>query len=135
MIRKIFAVSVISIIILSSCQTEIDIISIIDNNAPIVLITKSSEVNNDSLPFQQKDTIEINSEKWDRLKEFAKNNMRGWRTSPASYISDFYITQDEFRFLGWINGDGIVIGFIDLEGKAVQYSKEIKLGELDFLLE
>lgn len=133
MIRKIFTVAVISIMILGSCQTEISINNIIDNNAPLVLIMKSDEINNDSL--QQTDTIKINSEKWDRLKEFARNNMSGWRTSPASYISDFYITQNEFRLLGWINGDGIVIGFIDLDGKAVQYSKEIKPGELEFLLE
>jgi len=133
MIRKFFTVAV--ILILSSCQTEIDINSIIDNNKPLVLIMKSNEINNDSLLFQQIDTIEINSEKWDRLKEFARNNLSGWRTSPASYISDFYITQNEFRLLGWINGDGIVIGFNDLNGNAVQYSKEIKPGELDFLLE
>ena len=120
--------------VFSSCQTEIDIKTIIKENSPLVLTLKTNEVDFVKNMLNQTDTIKINSEKWNKLEEFASNNMNGWKTSPASYISDFYLSQEEFRLLGWTGGNAVVIGFVDLNGKSLQYSKKIKPGELDFLL-
>ncbi len=129
-----FKIVLILLIFLSSCQTEIDIHNIIEESSPLILTLRTSEDDKSKMTLFQTDTIKINSEKWNKLEEFASNNISDWKSSPASYNSDFYLTQKEFRLLGWIKGNRVVIGFTDINGKSIQYSKEIKSGELDFLL-
>jgi hypothetical protein len=130
-----FKIVLILLIFLSGCQTEIDINNIIEEGSPLILTLRTSEDDTSKISFFQIDTIKTNSEKWNKLEEFASNNISGWKSSPASYNSDFYLTQKEFRLLGWKKGNGVVIGFTDINGKSVQYSREIKPGELDFLIE
>ena len=80
--------------------------------------------------------IEIapNSDKFIKLTNWTENNKTGWETTPASYVSEVFVGQGNFRLLYTTGTDGVVIGFTDRENIPKQYSKKIKKGELDFLV-
>ena len=80
--------------------------------------------------------IEIapNSDKFIKLTQWAANNTTGWATAPASYVSEVFVGQGNFRLLYTSGTDGVVISFTDRENNPKQYSKKIKKGELDFLV-
>lgn len=123
----------IAIVILISCQSDLGIDNIIDYNSPFELTETTIDTITGLSKFS-KATIEANSVKWQKLVEFAKCNTEGWTTTPASYISDITIAQGDFRLLYWIGKSAIIISFKDKNGKMKQYHKEIKNGELDFLI-
>ena len=78
--------------------------------------------------------IPTNSEKFNKLTQWAENNTAGWETAPASYVAEVFVGQGNFRLLYTTGTDGVVIGFTDRENNPKQYSKKIKKGELDFLV-
>jgi hypothetical protein len=122
------------LVLFCACQKSIELNNLIDDNAPLILKVKNQ---NESVTIEDwylNDTINPNSQKWESIKDFLSNNKDGWEPSPVSYISDFWVEQNDFRLLGWLNGSNVVIGFKDNEGNSEQYSKKIKMGELDFLL-
>jgi hypothetical protein len=120
-------------LIFSSCQSDIVFDDIIDFDSPFVMIeTRKDSIS--GLSNLKTDTIAVNSEKWLKLIDFTKDNVDGWSSSPASYISDIMITQGEFRLLFWKSKDAVVIGYVDKNGKGQQYRKIIRKGELNFLI-
>ena len=126
--------TIIAILILSSCQSDIVFDKIIDFNAPFTMIVTNVDSISGLSNFKT-ETIAVNSEKWLKFIDFAKENVDGWSLTPVSYISDITITQGEFRLLYWKGKDTVVIGFVDRNGKGQQYRKVIKKDELNFLIE
>jgi hypothetical protein len=120
------------LITLFSCQTNIELAELIDKNSPIILTVKLKEGQLNDL---RTDTIFVNSDKWNKLQQFANTNSSDWSPTPASYITDFYIRQDNFQLMGWKDGASVVINFIDSNGKVNQLTRTIKSGELNFLAE
>jgi len=119
---------------LLSCQRDIELNEIINRNHPFILTQGIVKVEPEQSDFKI-DTLKINSEKWKGFINFMSNNKDNWKSTPASYISDFYIKQNEFRLLGWKDGKAVVISYKDKNGKIEQLTKEINKGELDFLTE
>ncbi|MEQ8238382.1 MAG: hypothetical protein RIA69_04175 [Cyclobacteriaceae bacterium] len=118
--------------ILFGCQTDIELAELIDKNSPIILtvMPKDSHLND-----LRTDTILSKSDKWNKLLQFSKTNSSNWNSTPASYIADFYIRQDNFQLMGWNDGTSVVINYIDSNGQANQLTRTIKPGELNFLTE
>ncbi|MEQ8477744.1 hypothetical protein [Fulvivirga sp.] len=117
---------------LYGCQTDIELAQLIDQNSPIILTVRST---NGQLSDFRKDTILVNSDKWQKLVQFTNNNTADWKSTPASYISDFYLQRGNFRLLGWKNGTSVVIDFNDSDGQTKQLMRTTKPGELNFLIE
>ena len=119
---------------MTSCQTDLDLNDVIDQKSPFTLTIRT--VNPETgLSSNETEEIKVNSEKWIKLVDFAKNNLDGWQSSPASYIGDVYVSQGDFRLIYTKGSNGIVIAFTDKEDKPKQYTKGIDKGELDFLTE
>ena len=79
-------------------------------------------------------TINKDSEKITRLKDWITNNPDGWKSSIASWATpDISLTGTDFRLL--IYKDGLVIGFTNKTGKARQYTKQVDKSEFNFLIE
>ena len=117
---------------LFSCQTDIELAELIDQNTPILLNVMPK---NGQLSELRTDTISVNSDKWNRLEQFANDHSSDWKATPASYNSDFYIWQGNFSLMGWNNGTSVVVNFIDTNGQANQLTRSVKPGALDFLTE
>jgi hypothetical protein len=115
---------------MTSCSTEINIAKYVNLNSTLTLTVNKT---NDQTGLTESETrkIESKSEQFKKLIEWGNNNLVNWKSTPASYIAKVALTQKDFRLL--YNQDFVVIGFTDNEGKAQQYSKTIKKGELDFL--
>jgi hypothetical protein len=77
------------------------------------------------------DTIYVDSEKWKKLTAFAKNNTHDWKETPASYIGDINIRQENFNLLRIKNG--VVLSYKDKQGKHRQLVKSISGVGLEFL--
>lgn len=118
----------------TSCQTDLDINDVIDQKSAFTLTFRTVD-SDTGLSSNETEEIKVNSEKWTKLVDFAKNNMDGWQSIPASYIGDIYVSQGDFRLIHTKGSNGVVIEFTDKKGNPKQYSKEIDKGELDFLAE
>lgn len=118
--------------LLSGCTTDININNYIDKNDPFGLTFNKKD---SATGFTKSDHFEIsvNSDKYKKIIQWGNENTKGWKWTPASYITDISIGQDNFRLLHTFGSNGVVIGFTDKEGKPRQYTKAIKKGELDFL--
>jgi hypothetical protein len=123
---------ILSLLTITSCSTEVNIEKYVDLNSALTLTVNKT---NDQTGLTESETkkIEPNSEKFKKLIEWGNNNLDNWKSSPASYLTKVAVTQNDFRLL--YNQDFVVIGFIDTDGKAQQYTKTVKKGELDFLTE
>ena len=119
---------------LLSCQRDIELNEVINQNSQFILTQIIQKVESKQSDFKI-DTLRINSEKWKGLINFMSNNKNNWKPTPASYISDFYIEQNEFKLVGWKDGKTVVISYKDKSGKIEQLTKEIIEGELNFLTE
>ena len=119
---------------MTSCQTDLELNDVIDQKTSFTLIITTVDPET-GLSSNETEEIEVNSEKWIKLIDFAKNNLDNWQSSPASYIGDTYVTQGDFRLIHTKGSNGVVIAFTDQEGNPKQYTKEIDKGELDFLTE
>ncbi len=117
---------------LLSCQRNIELNEIIDQNSPFILTQRFQKVESEQADIKI-DTLKINSVKWKEFIDFMTNNKDNWKSTPASYISDFYIEQNEFRLLGWKDGKTVVISYKDKNGKIRQMTKEINYEEINFL--
>ena len=115
-----------------SCQRNIELNEIIKQDLPFILTQRIQKDESEHSDFKI-DTLRIDSKKWKEFISFMTNNKDNWKSTPASYISDFYITQNDFRLIGWKDGKSIVMSFKDKNGKIRQLTKEIKNGEIDFL--
>jgi len=115
-----------------SCQRNIELNEIFIQNSPFILTQRVQKVESELSEFKI-DTLKINSEKWKNFITFMTRNKENWKSTPASYNSDFYISQNEFRLLGWKDGKSVVISYKDKNGKIRQLTKEINNGEIDFL--
>lgn len=130
----IWTITLVFSLALTSCQTDLDLNDIIDQNSSFTLTIRTVDKET-GLSSNQTEEIEVNSKKWNRLVDFAKNNMDDWQSSPASYIGDIYVTQNDFRLIHTKGTTGVVIAFTDKEGEPRQYTKKIEKSELDFLTE
>lgn len=121
---------IISLLTITSCSTEVNIEKYVDLNSTLTLTVNKT---NDQTRLTESETriIEPKSEQFKKLIDWGNNNLDNWKSTPASYIAKVAVTQKDFRLL--YNQDFVVIGFIDKDGKAQQYSKTVKNGELDFL--
>ena len=122
------------ILVTSSCQTDLDLQNVIDENSPFTLSIRTENLET-GLTEHETEKIEVESEKWRKLIDFLYDNSDGWQSSPASYIGDIYVNQDDFRLIRMKGTSGVVIAFTDKEGEPQQYTKKIDKGELDFLTE
>ena len=122
--------TIISLLTITGCSTEISIEKYVDLNSTLTLTINKT---NDQTGLTESETkiIEPKSEKFLQLIDWANNNIDNWKSTPASYIAKVAVIQKDFRLL--YNQDFVVIGFTDNDGKAQQYSKTVKKGELDFL--
>lgn len=116
------------------CQSDLNLTDFIDQKSPFTLTIMSVDPQT-GLSTSRTENIEANSIKGTLLLAFAKNNMNGWMSSPASYIGDIYVSQGDFRLVHTKGSNGVVIAFTDKEGSPKQYTKGIDKGELDFLFE
>ena len=123
----------INMFVLTSCTTNIDFNEYIDKNLPLELKIQRNYLSTGST-IPERIEIAPNSDKFIKLTHWTENNKTGWETSPASYISEVFVRQGNFRLLYTSGTDGVVIGFTDRENNPKQYSKKIKKGELDFLV-
>ncbi len=128
--RTNIILTIITLLTISSCSTEISIEKYIDLNSTLTLTINKT---NDQTGLTKSETrkIEPNSEKFKKLIDWANKNLDNWKSTPASYIAKVAVTQNNFRLL--YNQTFVVIGFTDNDGKAQQYSKIVEKGELDFL--
>jgi hypothetical protein len=119
-----------SLLTFISCSTQINIDKYIDINSTLTLTVNTT---NDQTGLTESETrkIEPKSEKFKKLIEWSNNNRDNWKSTPASYIAKVAVTQKDFRLI--YNQGFVVIQFIERDGKAHQYSKTVKKGELDFL--
>lgn len=123
---------ILSLLTITSCSTEVNIEKYVDLNSTLTLTV--NKINDQSgLTESETRKIEPKSEQFKKLIEWGSCNLDNWKSTPASYIAKVAVTQKDFRLL--YNQDFVVIGFIDDDGKAQQYSKTVKKGELDFLTE
>jgi|JI10StandDraft_1071094.scaffolds.fasta_scaffold350689_1 hypothetical protein len=130
-LRNLFFI--IYIFVLASCTTNINFNEYIDKNLPLELIIQKNYFSTDKT-MPERIVIPSNSDKFIKLTQWAENNTTGWEKTPASYVSEVYVRQGDFRLLYTSGTDGVVIGFTDRENNPKQYSKKIKKGELDFLI-
>lgn len=119
---------------LISCQKDIDINDCIDQNAEFDLSIRTVDTDT-GFSTSQSEKIKVESEKWIKLINFAKNNLNGWQSSPASHIGDVYVSQGSFKLTYTKGSSGVVISFNDKDNNPKQYIKKINKGELDFLVE
>lgn len=119
---------------ITSCLSDLDLDDVVDQKSSFTLTIRTVDPET-GFSLNDTEVIEVNSEKWKNLVDFAKNNMNGWQSSPASHIGDIYVSQGAFRMIHTKGSDGVVIAFTDKEGNPKQYTKEIDKGELDFLTE
>lgn len=130
----IWTITLVLSLVMGSCQTDLDMKDIIDQNSSFTLIIRTVDKET-GLSKTETEEIEVNSVKWNKLIDFAKNNIDHWQSSPASYIGNIYVTQNDFRLIYTKGTTGTVITFMDKEGEPKQYIKKIEKGELDFLTE
>ena len=132
--RQYLNLSSIIIILMTSisCQRNIELNEIIKQDSPFILTQRIQKVESEHSDFKT-DTLKIDSEKWKEFINFMTNNKDNWKSTTASYNSDFYIAQNEFKLLGWKDGKSVVMSFKDKNGKIRQLTKEINNGEIDFL--
>lgn len=128
--RTNIILTIISLLTITSCSTEICIEKHIDLNSALTITVNKT---NDQTGLTESETkiIEPKSEKFLQLIDWTNNNLGNWKRTPASYITKVVVTQKDFRLL--YNQEFVVIGFTDNDGKAQQYTKTVKKGELDFL--
>jgi len=121
---------IISLLTITGCSTEINIEKYVDLDSNLTLTINKT---NDQTGLTESETrkIEPKSEQFKKIIDWGNNNLDNWKSTPASYISKVAVTQKDFRLL--YNQDFVVIGFVDNDGEAQQYSKTVKKGELDFL--
>ena len=119
---------------MTSCQTDLELNDVIDQNSPFTLTIRTVDPEK-GLSLNETEEIKVNSEKWIKLVDFSKNNLDDWQSSPASYIGDIYVSQGDFRLIHTKGSNGVVFAFTDKEGNPKQYTKKIDNGELDFLTE
>ena len=113
----------------TSCKTDINVFDYFDKTAPFNFHKKDSVLNITDLSGREispGNAIYLDFVKW------LENNKSGWQSTPASFVSEAFIDQNNFRFLYLKDGSGVII-FIDKENKVRQYSKLIKKGDLIFL--
>lgn len=121
---------IISLLTITSCSTEVNIEKYVDLNSTLTLTVNKTNAHT-GLTESETRKIEPKSEQFKKLIDWGNKNLDNWESSPASYIAKVAMTQKDFRLL--YNQDFVVIGFIDDDGKAQQYYKTVKKGELDFL--
>jgi hypothetical protein len=79
-------------------------------------------------------TINKDSEKIIKLKNWITNNPADWKSSVDSWVTpDISLTGKDFRLL--IFKSFAVIGFKDKTGKLRQYTKQVDKSAFDFLIE
>lgn len=112
---------------LTSCESRLNLDKYAKENLPFKLNLNDLKIYNIEVP--------VNSQKHKRLIKWLKENETGWKNAEGSYILKVYISQKNFRLLFNQGSNSVIIGFIDDQKISRQYSKEIKKGELDFLVE
>ncbi|WP_306639818.1 hypothetical protein [Sanyastnella coralliicola] len=121
-------------LIFSSCSSDVELEDYLDLSVAFNLTINTID-SESGLTESQSETLEVNSEKWSKLIEWAENNKKGWSSSPATHIGDVYISQGGFRLIHTKGSTGVTIAFNDKEGNPKQYVNVVEKGELNFLFE
>jgi hypothetical protein len=120
------------ILLLVSCHSSVNLSDYVDKTAPFALtINRLGE--SAGLTKSDKVEIKVNSDKYKKLIAWIEKSSDNWSSSPASYITEVGISQDNFHLIYYHKGS-VVLSFIDNDHEARQYVREIQAGELDFLL-
>ncbi len=127
-----YLILILSVIFFTSCSTDLELGNYIDKSSPFQLTINQTNLNT-GLTTGKTEDLDVNSVKWSKIIEWVDNNKEGWQSSIASHIGDVYVNQGDFRLIYSKGSKGVVVGFIDKQGEAKQYRKEIAKGELDFL--
>ncbi len=130
--KTIYLIIIILVFVFSNCSTDIELGDYIDKSTPFQLTINQID-STTGLTTGNTIILGVNSEKWKKIIEWGEVNKEGWKSSIASYISNVYVIQGDFRLIYTSNSRGVVIGFVDNQGNGEQYTKEIVKGELDFL--
>ncbi|AEV32161.1 hypothetical protein Oweho_1156 [Owenweeksia hongkongensis DSM 17368] len=115
-----------------SCNTDVDFNDVINVNEPYLLYEYSYN-DNDKLTHSVLDTILVNSSLHNQFTKFLKDHNNEWQATPASYICDFSVQQNNFRLLGWKNSETIIVSFIDQKGIPKQLYRKVNPRELEFI--
>ena len=83
------------------------------------------------LTTTEQSEIQPATERFNKFIDWCKKNSEEWKSSTASFVGQFTITQNDFGLL-YINNI-VVIYFLDKDGKSRQYSKAVKEGDFEFL--
>ncbi len=108
----------------AGCAATLNITGYFDTTEPLIFTDST----------YKKEMIPVQSEKYMKLMQWADKNTTDWQSSIASYQSKFSVTQEKTGFKLLVLQNGVVIGFTDSKNQPRQYAKNIKIGELDFLL-
>ncbi len=129
-LKKLLALLGLTLLFIS-CESPVKFSDYIDKTTSFTL-TINQLNQTTGLTNSTQTEIEIKSEKCAKLIEWIEKNNNGWTIAHASYISKISVSQDNFHLRYYPEGS-VVLSFVDKEGKGRQYTKEIKVGELDFL--
>lgn len=124
-----YLILILSAIFFTSCSTDLELGNYIDKSSPFQLTINQTNLNT-GLTTGKTEDLDVNSVKWSKIIEWVDNNKEGWQSSIASHIGDVYVNQGDFRLIYSKGSKGVVVGFIDKQGEAKQYRKEIAKGEL-----
>jgi hypothetical protein len=128
---RTFLASITILTFLSSCTTGINVTDYFDTEKSLTLTVYTLDKST-GLTTARQSEIRSTTEKFNKFVNWCKTNNEDWESSPASFVGEFTMTQDDFGLL-YIN-NGVVIHFLDKEGKPRQYTKTAKKGDFEFLL-
>lgn len=120
------------VVILTSCESQIDFDQFVRADEPIQLITL---VKNDRSMLGDKSEIVIlpNTEKHDHFLKWLSENRSGWKKTIASYEPRSVIQQKDFQlnYMGYF----VAIKFKNASGKTHHFSKTMNVEALSFLFD
>jgi len=123
-------ISLILVLLIVSCSKEIDIVNYVDSSKPFRIVQL-----NESFEFGKTNEIQVSERKHKRILEWLEINNQNWEFTPASYIGELVINQEDFQLLFLKEMKSVVLSFIDEKGKSHQYTKSVNPEELKFLIE
>ncbi len=130
--KTTYLILILLVIVFTGCSTDLQLGNYMDKTTPFQLTINQTDLST-GLTTGKMEELKVNSVKWSKIIEWGEKNKENWQSSIASHIGDVYLIQGDFRLIYTNGSNRVVIGFIDKQGKAKQYTKEITKGELDFL--
>lgn len=117
-------------LLIVSCSKDIQIVDYVDSNKSFEIIQMTKSVESRKI-----NEIKVGEEKHEQLLKWLESNNQNWESTPASYISELVIYQEDFKLLVLKDQKGLVMSFVDKNKKTRQYVKSVNPKELKFLIE